>query len=373
MKLQGLLRSAVMLSVAGATLLAHNDAETPGWIPVLEIRGMSSSPEGAQANVSGPRNLVKGEPFALTLTSGATLCSLGIGETEGPPRQAPRNNIWKLSGEYLGEQTGRHQIRVTSGFTRLAGEPSSATTTQTLSLREGDGVTLDALTGPVGGNCQVHAVTIDARLVMQATDPALGRARYTADLWLVHTDPNGQQQREHLITNVDGSTSALFNFNRLGFPVPVVDSRQGNTEAFIQLTGALRARTRSDGRIDLDVDTNRMIFNAERTDQPSTFSPPLTRKTLTLKVDETTAIDFPPPASGYASLALGEASGSGGAAGGSATVLRLDHVRRAAAVRQAAAPDGVPVQVNGDRLVVNTAAFFKGHRTQMLVTMRRAR
>ena len=359
-----LLRSTLVVALAGTTLFAHKDEETPGWVPVLEIRAVSSAPEGAQSNVSGPSNLVKGEPISTIITSGATLCSIGIASTDMPPGPSAPNSVWKLSGDYLGEQAGRHQIRLTTGFTRLGGQPSTATTTQTLSLREGDNVTLDVLTGSPSGNCQVRNVTIDAKLLMQASDPALARARYTADLWLVHTDRNGQQQKEHLITNVDGTTSASFNFSRLTFPVPTLDARQGNVEAFIQLTGALRARTRTDELVELDVDTNRIIFNVERTDKSSTFTPPPTRKTLTLKVDETTAIEFPPPGSGYVSLALDNASSAGtgrvgiGGAGGAG---------------QAATSDGVPVQLSGDRLVVNTSAFFKGHRTQMLVTLRRVR
>jgi hypothetical protein len=314
--------------------------------------------------VSGARDLVKGQPIAATLSSGATLCSLGIANGDVPPGPTP-SSVWKLTGEYLGEQGGRHQIKVTAGFTLLNGQPASGTNSQTLSLREGDRVTLDVLTGPASGTCQVRNVTIEAQVVMQPSDPALARTRYAADLWLVHTDPNGQQQREHLITNIDGSSSAPFNFSRLSFPVPLLDSRQGNVEAFIQLTGALRARGRTDGLVDLDVDTNRMIFGAERTDKPSSFALAPVRKTLTLKPEETTAIDFPPPASGYASLALGEASGGG--TGG------VGRIGTSAGGGQAATPDGVPVQVSGDRLVVDTSAFFRGHRTQLLVTLRRAR
>jgi hypothetical protein len=362
-----LLRSALVLTFAGTTLLAHYDEETPGWEPVLLLRGVSSTPEGAQSNVSGSRNLVK-EPIALIITSGSTLCSLGIASTEMPPGPSAPNNVWKLNGEYLGEKSGRHQIRVTTGFTRLGGQPSTATTTQTLSLREGDNVTLDVMTAPPSGNCQVRNVTIDARLVMQASDPALARARYSADLWLVHTDPNGQERREHLITNVDGSAATPFVFSRLSFPLPFLDARQGNAEAFIQLSGALRARTHADGLVDLDVDTNRIIFGADRPDQSSSFTPTPTRKTLTLKVDETTAIEFPPPSSGYSNMALDKSSGGGtgrigiGAAAGGFGVTG-----------QPATAAGVPVQVSGDRLVVNTSAFFKGHRTQMLVTLRRVR
>lgn len=360
-----ILRSAFVFAFAGATVLANNDVDTPGWIPVLEVRGVSAAPTGPRGDVSRTWNLVKGEPIAATIASGASLCLLGSGAAEPLPGPPLQHNVWKMSGEYLGEQAGRHQVRVTSGFTRRGGQPASETTTQTLSLREGDSVTLDVMTGPVSGTCQVHTVTLDARLVLQASDPALVRARYSADLWLVHTAPGGQEQREHLITNVDGSASALFMFSRLSFPVPVLDPRQGNTEAFIQLTGALRARTRTDGLVDLDVDTNRMIFGAERLDKPSSYTMPPARKTLTLKAEETTAIEFPPPGSGYVSLALGDAQ-----AGGTG---RIVVGTRAGGAQGAATPDGVPVQVSGDRLVVNTSAFFKGHRTQLLVTLRRIR
>jgi hypothetical protein len=358
-----LLRSTLFFAFAGATLLAHNDADTPGWIPVLEVRGASA----ARSRVSRDWKLVKGEPIAGIIASGASLCALGQGGAEplaGPP--APHANVWKISGEYLGEQAGRHEVRITSGFTRRGGQPAAETTTQTLSLREGENVVLDVMHGPVDGGCQVHTVTIDARLTLRASDPALARTLYNADLWLVHTAPNGEQRKEHLITNIDGSASTPFNFSRLSFPVPFLDPRQGDTEAFIKVHGSLRARTRTDGLVDLDVDTNPIIFGAERTDKPSTSSPPPARKTLTLKVEETTAIDFPPPSSGYASLALDNpptGSGVGGITVGA----------RAGGAGQAATPHGVPVQVSGNRLVVNTSAFFKGHRTQMLVTLRRVR
>lgn len=223
-------------------------------------------------------------------------------------------------------------------------------------------MTLDVLTAPVSAACQVHTVTINARLVLQATDPALARARYTADLWLVHTDPDGQEQREHLIVNVDGSGSLPFMFNRLSFPVPVLDPQQGNAEAFIQVTGALRTRPRTDGLVDVDVDTNRMVFGMDRPDKPAgTFGTP-TRKTLTLKADETTAIEFPPPSSGYVSLALGDPQGSGVAMG----------VRAGGAQGQPAA-GGPTVELRDGRLVLHTSRFFKGHRTQLLIRLRRLR
>ena len=86
------------------------------------------------------------------------------------------------------------------------------------------------------------------------------------------------------------------------------------------------------------------------------------QKTLTVKIDETTAIDFPPPSSGYAMVRLGDAQGTG--RGGVAAAPR--------ALEQPSA-SGPTVEVKDDRLVLYTDRFFKGHRTQLLVTLRRLR
>ena len=173
--MKSILRSALMLSIAGTTALAQDGGAGTGWIPVLELRVMSSLPQGATANASGDLKLVPAERAGATVWTGASLCSIGMGGGD-PPSASARNNVWKVTAEYLGEQAGRHQVRVTAGFTRLSGRESSASTTQSLSLREGDGLVLDALSGPVDSSCPAHTVTMDARLVMHATDPALAHA-----------------------------------------------------------------------------------------------------------------------------------------------------------------------------------------------------
>jgi hypothetical protein len=357
-----IVRSAVMLSVGGTPFLAQTESGT-GWTPALEVLVVASTPQGEVTKATGDRSLLKGgEPFSVTVTTSDSLCSVAIGRTK-PPASTSHSNAWRLTGQYLGEEAGRHQIRVTSGFSRPGGRESSATTEQTLSLREGDKLVLDALKGPLDSACQVRNVTIQARLVMQPSDPALARATYTADLWLVHTDPGGREQREHLITNVAGPGATPFTFNRLSFPIPVVDAQQGDAEAFIQLTGAIRTRARTDGLVDVDLDTNRMLFGMDRPSKPSSYTVPPTRKTLTLKPGETTAIEFPPPSSGYSMLTLGDAQTSGRLAGGV----------RATGPGSAPAADGSSVEVKDGRLVLHTHRFFKGHRTQLLLTLRRLR
>ena len=150
-----------------------------------------------------------------------------------------------------------------------------------------------------------------------------------------------------------------FNFNRLAFPVPHLDPRQGDAAAVIRLGGSLRARARPDGLVDVEIETNRMLFGLEKSDSSPGPAFATTRKTLTLKSDETTAIEFPPPASGYASLALDK----GGSGVGGVVTIRPGAQAMSAGTSDAEVKDG--------RFVLFTNRFFKGHRTQLLVRLRR--
>jgi hypothetical protein len=357
-----LVRSAVALTALGLTT-AQPRAVTEGWTPELELRVMVAMPEGNVAASSKRWKLVKGgEPIGATVTTGRPLCVVGIGPIDSKPGPT-QPHVWRLTGEFLGEQNGRQQIRVTTRFSRLAGvEDSAPTHTQTVSLRDGDSIVLDALTAPLQAGCTVHALTMELRLAMSADDPALARARYAADLWLVHTDGNGREQREHLLTNVDGSGAVPFMFNRLAFPVPQIDPRQGNPEATIQLTGAIRARTRTDGAIDLDIDTDRRLFGFEYPDKPLKRTPTSTRQTVTVKADETTAIEFP-PGRGMISLAMGTSAGmSGAGAGGGGRVNP-----------ESPSADGLVIDVVRDLVRLHMGRFFKDHKTQLLIRLRRLR
>jgi hypothetical protein len=360
--MRSILLTAALAALGPAGALAQNGTAATGWIPTLEIRGVQALSEGS-ALVLGERKLVKGEPASVTIWTGRSLCALGIGAeptaTFGDPA-----NVWRMNSDYLGERNGRHEVRVTSGFSRLSDSAAGTTTTQTFSLQEGDRIVLDALSEPVSPACSVHVVTFEARLALQPTNPALARATYTADMWLVHTGPDGKEQREHLVMNVDGSTVVPFMFNRLAFPIPQVDPRQGNAEAVIQLTGALRARPRADGVVDLDVETSRLVFGLDNPDAPFRSSPTTVRKTLTLKADETTAIDFPPPSRGFSVIAL---------------------ERDGKTHRFRAKPDAVKVtpgtgkkdfelresiEVKDGKLYLYTNKFFGGHKTQLLITLK---
>jgi hypothetical protein len=192
---------------------------------------------------------------------------------------------------------------------------------------------------------------------MQAADQTLARARYTADLWLVHVDPSGQERREHVVATVSADQPATpFTFSPLTFAIPQLDPRQGNAAAVIRLSGSMRVRPRPQGDVAIDLETNRRVFALENPDRPAPQIGAALRMTLSTKDGETVAVDFPPP-NGYSTISL-SADGltmRGGAGPGTPPA--------------SAPPDAV--EVKGNALTLHTFQFFKGHKTQLLITLKK--
>jgi hypothetical protein len=369
---RGLLAIAVLLSPLASFAQAPSDSTTPGWAPFLLVRALPTRPDGMRSAVSNEKRLSKESPMEQTLWTSRGLCAMGGGNPEAFPQNGPPVNIWRMTAEYLGQQAERYQVRITSGFSRIAGRDTSSTTTQTFSLQEGDTVVLDAVSAPPDSSCDVHTMIFEARLVLRPADRSLERARYSADLWLVHTDPTGQERRQHMMLSADGTHAVPFAFGRLAFPIPQVDPRQTTMEAVIRLTGTMRLRPRADGQIDVDLSTNAFLFGLERPENPRPDVPLATvRKTVTLKEDETTAIEF--PAKGVANLAVFDgrsqtASETGGGGGRGASATRLGPGGATAATDA-----NWVIEARNNRINLNLAPFFKDHRTQLLVTLKRMR
>ena len=354
--------SFALLATSGVSPLGQQTAGT-GWTPVLQVRAVSATPKGSTVNASGDWKMVKdGEPLAMSFWTGSSLCVLGTARgTEPPPAMSPGKTLWTLTGHYLGEHSGRHEVRLTSRFARLGGREGSAATTQTLELQEGDEVTLDAITEPLDSDCKVHAITFDARVMLQPSEPVLARTRYTADLWLVHNGPFQAQMHDRLMVNVDGTAPMPFRFGLMTFTLPQVDPRQGNIAGAILVTGSIRARTRTDGQIALDIETNRLMYGLSNLEEMPLLAP--VRETLTLTPGETMAVDFPPPSRAVSTVPLDSSSGAG-----SSGSMRVEGGRG-----RVDPPAGVPgevVTVKGNRLTVDTGMLFKGHKTQLLITLK---
>lgn len=349
---------SVLLTGAGALV----SAQGPGWTPVLEVRAETARPTGDRMATSGSWPLVDGQPVTSTIIASSDLCSLGGGQEDLSRSSSHADNLWKFTASLVGADAKGYRVRLTSEFERFAAGASPAPWTDELLLKEGQDVTIETIRAAIDGSCHIRNVTIRARVVLRATDPAVQAARYIADAWLVHTDASGAERRQHLVLTLDGTGPSTFAFEPLVFPLPVLSRNQGDLNAFLQLTGSLRARVRPDGQIDLDVVTARPIGLRRSSDEVRPLPSSEGRKTLVVRDDETVAIDLPAP-NGMATRALtADARFNGGGAG----------VRAIPSAGQP--PSATPaVSVKDDRLTLVFGEFFKGHKTQLLIRLHRAR
>lgn len=356
---------AVLISAVIAGAGTAISAQSPGWTPVLEFRAVAAAADGDKTVTSNSWPLVvNGQPVTTTTIASSTLCSTGGGTDEFARRSPNADTIWKFSATLEGVDGSGYRLRVTSQFDRYAAGATPAPWTQPLVLKEGEEVTIDTIRAASDGPCHIRNLTMRARVVLRATNPAAQAARYTADAWLVHTDPAGTERRQHVTLSLDGSGPVPFTFEPIGFALPQLNPHQGDLQAFLALSGILRARTRPDGGIDVDVDTVRPLGLFRPSEGNGKFRAGAGgHKTLTLKDDETVAIDLPAPASGYSTMALTPEAKFNVGAG----------VRATGPGTAAAPASTTAVTVKGDVLTLNTALFFKDHKTQLLIRLRKAR
>ena len=114
------------LALCSSAVVAAQQPGDPGWRPVLQIRAVSSTPQGSRVGVAGEWKLEKdGEPLEMTFVAAPTLCAMGVGTGSALPPEADTSRAtWVVTGNWIGEQDGRQQLRVTSKFARLNGRDS---------------------------------------------------------------------------------------------------------------------------------------------------------------------------------------------------------------------------------------------------------
>ena len=352
---------------AGAAVLAQGPSDgAAGTHPYVEFRVLKSGPTGTQPSATTGADLANGAPTTALFYTGQSLCSVSIGT---PAKDAPADarNVMKMMAELLGEQDGTYSIRLTTQRLRTAGQaPTEPVSEQTVSLREGDGTLLDMVrdASPAGSACSTSALTLEAKLSVRQ-DPSLAQAVFAADLWFVHRDETGKEWTQHATMNVNGASDSPFGFNDVTFPLPKLDPRQIDLAAFVRLSGTIKARARADGLTNLDLTTVRRVGL-----QPtaSEWRGGAARKFMTVRADETTAIELPQP-TGIESRSL---DGTGSAAAGGVSVGAQAGAGSATTSGQTVAA-GEKVSVVNGRFVLNTTAFFKGHQTRLLVRVHRVR
>ena len=144
------------------------------------------------------------------------------------------------------------------------------------------------------------------------------------------------------------------------FPLPKIVPAQDEFTAYVRVAGTLRARARHDGLVDLDVNTQRSAGLLLPGSPPGAHGSS-TRKSITVRLGETTAIEIPQPSSGYVMTALriGEKMPRAGVIG----------ARPAETEGQTILPK---TSIRDGRFVFNAGALFKDHVTRLLIQLRAA-
>jgi hypothetical protein len=343
---------------AAAAVIAQNpvDNSVRGG-PYIQFGLLKAGQTVATSTVGA--DLVLGTPSSVRFVARQSLCDSQFGGPfeKLPPPAADAKHLVRLTAELLSEKEGAYSVRLTSQHLRAAGGPDAEPPLeQTATLRDGDRVVVDMVRDSVPG-CAIPAVTIEAKFLVRQ-DPALAQAVYLADVWFVHKDDAGHEWNQHLTANVNGAVDVPLVFKDVTFPLPRIDPAQDEFTAYVRVAGTLRARTRPDGLVDLDVNTQRSV-GLLLPSMPPGAAGGGTRKTITVRLGETTAIELPQPSSGYVvtALRIGEKMPGSGVIG----------ARPAGTEDQGVLPK---MSIRDGRFVFNTGAFFKDHVTRLLIRLR---
>jgi hypothetical protein len=179
------------------------------------------------------------------------------------------------------------------------------------------------------------------------------------DLWLVHADPAGGKQTEHVMMRGQHGIDVPFVFGALRAPVPILTAGQLAYDVATRVTGTMRGRLRADGLIDVAFDVSR-ADRLERRDNVQDVSrggDGEGQKTLHLTPGQAVEIELPAPNGFHGQRATAQAIPSSPAerSGGAANPSMFP---------------SEPLSVVDGRLVLSFKPYFVGHRFTVLLQVR---
>ena len=249
---------ALVLSARGAGL-SQGVAPVSGSPTVrVELRAVATPASGPAfvANTVGA-NLGLGESGAIRFFIGSSLCEHGIGATI--PTGAAAS--WTVQSTVISARTDRIVIDVS--IERRDAANSVRRDVRHLVLSEGAPHVLDFIeaSDSTVASCETRNFVLDisASIIDSAESAATALA---FDLWLVHRDANGTQWTRHETRLAMGGESVPFRFRSLRFPLDALVSPSGVT-IDENVSGAIRARPRPDGSVDVSLIVSREIASTD--------------------------------------------------------------------------------------------------------------
>ena len=231
-------------------------------------------------------------------------CSIGmsmsVAPTLTPPDPAPPI-WWVVTAEFVSKQIDgatvdvRWQRRVNSP---LLQEPAVEERVRRLTIIEGQPHILDfvAIQTP-GSTCD--AVLVQAEVLFE-DPPAVADSRIEHDLWLVHRDASGREQASRLVQTGRQGEVLDYVFDAITFDGNGARTEGGSLD--MNVSGTVRGRARTDGRIDLVVQASQGFG----TPSVRRTAAATGKKTLVVSPGEVVELPFPAAEGTVAGFDLGE-------------------------------------------------------------------
>jgi hypothetical protein len=243
---------------------AQAQEPTGGWEPpseaqsVLVVRASTSGAGGANF-ISGSFPLLAGEFSGMVLTpafdKGGDLCTGSVMFSMNPGDLDLAPIAWHIEGRLLEMKQGvaTVDLRWTRAVNRTDLVPSDRLSwQQRVAMREGDRGVIDIVRRQAssGTGCDSFALTYEVQFSGAAT---LSKAAIGYDLWLVQRGADGEVVTDHFVTSAQQGDAANYFFRQIAYGV---DGRREDRAPKVKVgvSGSIRGRARTDGRIDLTVD-----------------------------------------------------------------------------------------------------------------------
>ena len=349
------------LLTLGVLAVATPAAAVADQVPQLSLNARMIHSDGSPGGSSGsPHPMVVGQGVTSYLFATENLCGLGaadasakLNESGNEPR---RGYVWKVTRTGVSHVNGL--LTFDLDWTRYdGGTPvASASSKQRLSLHEGTSYPIDLIRASTAGSCKAGAVIVD--ITAGATEaPAFADTVLQYDLWLTHQDASGEKQIKHFVVSAKQGAAGRFEFSPMRFDVPKLAPDQYDLDLVTRVLGAVKGRLREDGKVNLELLTQRMD-RLERRDNTKTIEPRAGgRKTLELLLDETVEIELPRTSGTTAHVASPQSPGISGGVGIGA--------------RQGPASALPPVALKDGSIVVSIRDFFDGDRFSIMIRVRK--
>jgi hypothetical protein len=267
--------------------------------PVIDVGAYRYNVSGRQIGWAST-----GEPWESTgfLWVDGGLCAGGAASSLPPFR--PGSLVWRVTGRIIGQEAGGYVVDVTWQRVNSQGQPDGSPSVKRLTIRPEESQQLERLTPAAASACAAAEMQLRAAVRLAAVGARGGGGRgggrvvatpmlaREAEIWLVHTLPNGKTESLRMDSPVMAppySPSMGFSFETIAVPTP-----SGDVGVWISGSGQIQ----SDGQANtLAITITRLVFTPVGVPGPRSRIVGQGNTTQTVALpdpNEVVAFDLPP-------------------------------------------------------------------------------